>query len=90
MQKRRAEGRVLQAKEMLARRDGQRGSHSCCNMTSEVRRLRRRHRLILDATAAQSYTYLGRARWRPKLFLATAFLMLGYDDTWFYDYSGTA
>ena len=37
MQKRRAEGRVLQAKEMLARRDGQRGSHSCCNMTSQVR-----------------------------------------------------
>ena len=30
-------------------------------MTSEVRRLRRRHRLILDTTAAQSYTYLGRS-----------------------------
>ena len=33
--------------------------------------------LILDAAAAQSLTYLGHVRWRPKLFLATAFLTLG-------------
>ena len=39
----------------------------------------------------RSIEYVSRSRSSaPKAFLATAFLMLGNDDTWFYDYSGTA
>ena len=48
---------------------------ACCNTTSKVCRLRRRHRLILDATATQSYTYLGRVRWRSKLFFGHGFFL---------------
>ena len=76
-------------------RDGARGSRAAkTNLTSctapQFAASRRRHRFLgLDVTAAQSNTYLGLVRRHPKLFWPRLFLMLGNDDTWFYDY-GTA
>ena len=65
-----------------ARWKWQRGPTLGSLATTRLCRLRCRYntilcRLILDAAAAQSYTYLGHVCWGSKLFLATAFLMLG-------------